>query len=135
MAFIVWKENYAVGINVIDSQHKRLVEIINDLNEALQEGKSKEVLGEILLNFINFVHLHFKTEEEIMVKEDFNEYAIHRYEHEKLTDEMKRFYEDYLEGSAYISAQLMNYFRDWLMDHIMAKDKKLASFLKKKGIN
>lgn len=110
------------------------MQIINELNEALQEGKGRETLREILQNLVNFVHLHFKTEEELMVKEDFGEYTIHRYEHEKLTDEMKRLHDDYLAGNVRISIQLMNYFRDWLMDHIITKDRKLAGFLVKKGI-
>lgn len=134
MAFLDWKDNYSVGINIIDVQHMHLVQIINELHDALKESQNKEIINQILQNLVNFVHFHFKTEEELMVKEDFGEYTIHRYEHEKLTDEMKRLHNDYITGNIRISHQLMNFFKDWLMDHIVAKDKKLAVFLTEKGI-
>lgn len=134
MAFIDWKDNYSVGINIIDAQHIHLVKIRNELHDALQESQNKEIINQILQNLVDFVHFHFKTEEELMVKYDFKEYTIHRYEHEKLTDEMKRVHNDYIDGNIRISPQLTSFFKDWLMDHIVAKDKKLAGFLTKKGI-
>ena len=135
MAFIDWNDTYSVGVVKIDNQHKRLVQIINELSDAMGAGKGKEVLGNVLKELIAYVNTHFKTEEEMMVQFGYEEYENHRYEHEKLTDEVKRFFDDYQAGKAPLSTQIMNFLRSWLMDHIVVKDKKFGKFLNSKGVN
>jgi hemerythrin len=135
MAFIDWNDTYSVGVVKIDNQHKRLVQIINELSDATSAGKGKEVLGNVLKELIAYVNTHFKTEEEMMVQYGYQEYENHRYEHEKLTDEVKRFFDDYQAGKALLSVQIMNFLRNWLMDHIVVKDKKFGKFLNSKGVN
>jgi hemerythrin len=135
MAFIDWNDTYSVGVVKIDNQHKRLVQIINELSDAMGAGKGKDVLGNVLKELIAYVNTHFKTEEEMMVQFGYEEYENHRYEHEKLTDEVKRFFDDYQAGKALLSVQIMNFLRSWLMDHIVVKDKKFGKFLNSKGVN
>lgn len=135
MAFFDWNDTYSVGVVKIDNQHKRLVQIINELSDAMGAGKGREVLGNVLKELIAYVNTHFKTEEEMMVQYGYEEYENHRYEHEKLTDEVKRFFDDYQAGKAPLSIQIMNFLRSWLMDHIVVKDKKFGKFLNSKGVN
>ncbi len=135
MSFILWNDSYSIGVTLIDTQHKKLIKIINELNDAMGSGKGKEILSKVLFELINYVNTHFKTEEEYMVKYSYEEYEQHRYEHEKLTDEVKRFYQDFNTGKAVLSIQIMNFLRNWLMDHILIKDKHLGKFLNEKGIN
>ncbi|MCX7880325.1 MAG: bacteriohemerythrin [Ignavibacteria bacterium] len=135
MAFITWNDSFSVGIAKIDNQHKRLIQIINKLDDAMKEGKGKEILSEVLNELILYVNTHFKTEEEYMTQYNYDEYEQHRYEHEKLTDEVKRFYDDFKGGRVVLSVQIMNFLRNWLMDHIVVKDKKLGKFLNEKGLN
>lgn len=135
MAFINWDNSYSVGVAIIDNQHKRLVNIVNELNDALGAGKGKDVLSKVLFELVQYVNTHFKTEEEYMVKYSYDEYEQHRYEHEKLTDEVKRFYEDFNNGKAVLSIQIMNFLRNWLMDHILIKDKRFGKFLNEKGMS
>lgn len=130
MNFIEWNSNYSVGVDIIDSQHKMLVDIVNEISEALRQNKTKDEVSYICEKLLNFVTIHFKTEEDIMIEKDYEDYTIHRYEHEKLIDEMKRLIEDYKQGNVFISQNLIHYFRQWLIEHIMAKDKKLSGFLK-----
>lgn len=135
MAFINWDDSYSVGVVLIDNQHKRLIQIINELHDAMGAGKGKEILGKVLFELVQYVNTHFKTEEEYMVKYNYNEYESHRYEHEKLTDEVKRFHEDFKDGKAVLTIEIMNFLRNWLMDHILVKDKKFGKFLNEKGMN
>ncbi len=134
MGFITWDNSYSVGVALIDNQHKRLINIINELHDAMGAGKGKDVLGKVLHELIQYVNTHFKTEEEHMVKYHYPDYETHRYEHEKLTDEVKRFYDDFNSGKAVLSIQIMNFLRNWLMDHIVVKDKKFGKFLNEKGV-
>ncbi len=134
MGFITWDNSYSVGVALIDNQHKRLINIINELHDAMGAGKGKDVLGKVLHELIQYVNTHFKTEEEHMVKYHYPDYETHRYEHEKLTDEVKRFYDDFNSGKTVLNIQIMNFLRNWLMDHIVVKDKKFGKFLNEKGV-
>ena len=135
MAFINWNDTYSIGVLKIDNQHKRLVQIINELSDAMGAGKGKDVLGKVLNELVLYVNTHFKSEEELMLQHGYEEYETHRYEHEKLTDEVKRFLEDLQTGKALLTGQIMNFLRNWLMDHIVVKDKKLGKFLNSKGVH
>ena len=43
MALINWNDSFSVNVAVIDQQHKKLVDMINDLNDAMKQGKGKDV--------------------------------------------------------------------------------------------
>ena len=46
MAFMDWNSSLDVGVESINDQHKKLVSMINDLHDAIQNGQGGEVLGE-----------------------------------------------------------------------------------------
>ncbi len=43
MALIDWDKSLSVNVEEIDQQHKKLIAMINELNEAMRNGKGKEV--------------------------------------------------------------------------------------------
>lgn len=130
MALIEWNEKLSVGVPEMDNQHKRLVAIINELNDAMKQGKGREALGKVLNNLITYVHTHFKSEEEFMRKVSFPELESHKAEHKKLTNEVEKFYNDFKDGKTILSVQIMNFLRNWLLDHIGKKDKAYGEFAK-----
>lgn len=134
MAFINWNDSYLLGVLSIDNQHKKIADIINRLDDAMKSGRGREILEQILFELVDFIDTHFKAEEEYMVRFGYNDYEDHRYEHESLTDEVKRFYDDFKIGMISLNTEIMNFLRNWLMDHIFVKDKKFAKFLQSQGI-
>ncbi len=60
MALFNWSEEYSVNVNGLDNQHKKLVDLINELHSAMKEGKSKEVLGKIIEELISYTKFHFQ---------------------------------------------------------------------------
>lgn len=128
MALIEWNEKLSVGVAEMDNQHKRLIALINELDDAMKLGKGKDVLGKILNGLVNYVHTHFKAEEAFMEKIGFNELENHRTEHIKLTNDVEKFNNDFKEGKTILSVQIMNFLRKWLLDHIGKKDKVYGEF-------
>ena len=61
---IQWDGSLSVNIAEIDSQHQRLVKMINELNDAMRVGKSRDVLGKIVTGLIAYVRVHFSTRSE-----------------------------------------------------------------------
>jgi hypothetical protein len=68
MTFIAWEQKYNTGIKEIDTQHKRLVDIINELYDARHSQSSQAVLNVILSRLIDYAEYHFDFEEAIAVR-------------------------------------------------------------------
>lgn len=134
MDFINWNDTYLVGVYSIDNQHQKLVEIINKIAKSMKTGDNKESISQLISELTSFIKTHFKFEEEFMARYNYNDYGNHRYEHEKLNDEIKRFYDDFKNGLPVLNMEIMYFLRNWLMDHILVKDKKLGKFLQSQGV-
>ncbi len=53
MALIQWDGSFSVKVAEIDQQHQKLVSMINDLNDAMKQGKGKDVLGKIVNELVS----------------------------------------------------------------------------------
>ena len=134
MALITWVKSLEVGIGIIDSQHRRLVDLINQLDTATEEGRGNEVVGETLKGLIDYTHTHFRTEEDLLKEHDYEDYDLHRREHRIFTDQIE-IYRDRLDaGSLRISSNVMAYMRGWLLTHIGSSDRAYMRTLKDAGV-
>ncbi len=134
MSMFVWNDKYIINVKEIDAQHKRLFEICDSLYIAMKSGKSKDVMGDILKNLIDYTANHFATEERLMTKHAYPDYLKHKKEHEQLVKQVINFQNDFQNGKATISVEIMNFLKDWLYKHILGTDKKTGEFLNTKGI-
>lgn len=133
MAFYPWTEDLQVGIAAIDGDHKKLVQLINDLHEAMTQGRGKAVLGKTLDDLIRYTQEHFQREEQLMQRAGYSDYARHKQEHEQLVQEVVALREKFNSGNLMLSVQVSGFLRDWLTNHIMKTDKKYEPTLKKLG--
>ena len=129
--FFKWKDEYSVGIQKIDDQHKKLVEIINDFYTAFTENKTKEKMGDILNLLTDYTQYHFTTEEQYFIDSGYQETKEHVEEHEKFTKTVVGFVKDYQAGSSAVTYKLMSFLRNWLQNHILKEDKKYSEHLVK----
>mgnify|MGYP000850282179 CR=1 FL=1 len=134
MPLVNWTDKLSLGITEIDNQHKKWIAIINDLNDAMRAGKSKEVLGEVFKRLIDYTEYHFKAEETYFEKFGYPEKTSHKMEHQKMVNEVNGYYNDFKAGKMTVSINLMQLLSNWLLDHIQKKDKNYAPFLIEKGI-
>ncbi len=133
MSLINWKETYSVGISGIDNQHKKLIEMINNLHDGMISGKSEESISKVLFDLIEYTTTHFLTEEELFDKYGYPESELHKQQHNKLVEKVIEIQNKYHFGEQVLTMDLMNFLRDWLNDHIIGSDKKYSSFLIEKG--
>lgn len=134
MAFITFDESLKTHITKIDSDHIKLVDLINQLFEAMKKGEANEILGKLLLDLTQYTVFHFGMEEAFMDSYDYPDFKFHKVEHEKLIAEVKELNENMKNGSAVLSIKTLNFLKSWLADHIINSDKKLGDFLKNRGI-
>lgn len=131
MKYFVFDNSLAIGDYKIDSQHKRLFEIFENLLEALGEGKGKDVILKVFDELSNYAIYHFKDEEELMEKINFPYLNIHKKEHQLFTSNVSYLIERYKTEYYNVTSETADFLFHWLKNHIMAEDKKIALYLKK----
>lgn len=129
-----WSDKYTVNVDRFDSQHKRLIMLINDLNTAMAEGRGKELVGKTLGELIDYTKIHFKAEERLMSDHGYSDYTGHKGEHDKFCEQVLSFKKDFEAGNIILSIKMMRFLRDWLTGHIQGTDKKYGPHLNERGI-
>lgn len=133
MPIMTWTSSLATGIASIDSQHQKLVGLVNDLYDSMTQNRGREATGKILAQLIEYTVSHFAHEEQYFAKTAYPDTAAHLHEHQLLKTQVGDFSKKYAAGQATVNAELMNFLRTWLVNHIMQSDKKYAPHLKAKG--
>lgn len=134
MAYLTWDDSYSVRVKEIDTQHKKLVEMINNLHDAMKQGKGKDVMTKVLKDLVDYAASHFATEEKYMTKFNYPQSSLHKSEHEKFVKQVLDFQNDFTAGKVAITLEVMNFLKDWLVKHILGTDKKYSSFFNEHGL-
>lgn len=134
MSFLTWSDEYSVNIKEIDNQHRKLIEIINQLHEAMTEGKGGSVLDDTLQRLLDYTDYHFSAEERLMEAYNYPGYVHHKAEHAKLIRQVEEFQRRYRQNPTGLAVQLLNFLKSWLTDHILKTDKQYSRYLNNQGV-
>lgn len=133
MALMPWSNQLSVGHSDIDSQHQKLVQYVNELHDAMMSGKGDTVMAPILDRLVDYTKNHFGFEERVMTQIKYPGAAGHLEEHRKLAEQVLQFQANFKAGKATVTMDLMKFLKNWLLDHIMRRDKELSAFIAKKS--
>lgn len=134
MALITWNDSFSVSVAEIDQQHKQLVNLLNELNDAMRQGKGKDVLGKIISGLISYTATHFRTEERYFAQFNYPDTAKHKQEHAAFVEKVTAFKNGFDSGKLSLSIEVMSFLSDWLNSHIKGSDMKYSKFLNDKGV-
>lgn len=134
MALITWSPSLSVNVKQFDDQHKKLIDLINKLHDAMKEGKGKDILGDILQSLIEYTKTHFAAEERLMQQHNYGEYEKHKKEHNLLVIQVLDIQKKHKEGTPVLTQTIMTFLKNWLASHIQGEDQKYGPFLNGKGI-
>jgi len=132
--FILWNESYNVGINRIDTQHKKLIDILNELYESFVDQTSGQKLEIILKELKDYTVYHFGTEEEFLLKHNYPFLEDHIKEHKGFVERIEEFSLELNTGKTKLTFQLMNFLKNWLLSHICGSDQSYAGLLRDKEL-
>lgn len=134
---LTWNESrHSVGIAMIDSQHREIIERINQIADSVARKNHSEVVQEILGRLILFTHEHFALEERLMVEHGFPDMESHIEEHRRLLQQLNNLIKEDLRAPRQNKAALVSAFlTDWAEQHILQADKELGEFLAAKGLS
>jgi len=131
MTTIEWKDSYNVRVEEIDSQHKVLIKIFNDLGNAMEEGKGKEVVKDTLNRLVDYTQFHFSAEEELMAQYEYPEYHSHKKAHDDLKKKVIDLNGRRNDEGFVLRLEIIYFLKNWLQNHILETDKKLGAYLNK----
>jgi hemerythrin-like metal-binding protein len=128
---IEWKDEYNVGEETIDFQHKELVRLINNLVDSVGTAQ-QELLQEITLDeLVKYTHNHFAQEESLMEKHNYAGIEPHKELHKGFIAKITDLKEQYSKGNSEINEGIFNFVRDWLLNHISKKDLEMVKAINK----
>ena len=132
-SYIEWDDAYSVGIDSIDEQHKRLINLINQLQTAVDYSTGEEFEREALDELVDYTKTHFSYEEELMEKYAYPEYEPHKAQHAKMINEVEAVLAEYEADHDRAMRRALDFLKDWLINHINGTDKEYSDFLIEKG--
>jgi hemerythrin-like metal-binding protein len=131
MAYFEWAEDMVIDEGAIDNDHKKLVDLVNELHDATSVGKGHEVIEKIMTELIAYTKEHLHREEQIMEAIHFPNLERHRIGHKQFAEKLNNLQRQFEAGSIIVASQLSTVLRDWLSLHIRRSDKEIKVFLLK----
>lgn len=128
---IKWKDEYSIGVDRIDDEHKQLVKIANKAYEVLNNDfytDKYDKIVEILKELEDYTVFHFNDEEDYMQQVGYKKFFSHKIEHDEFIQKIKNVdlnKMDYNQDKYLL--EIVNFIVDWLVKHILEKDKLIIS--------
>lgn len=120
MAYLDWKDELNTGIRVIDGQHRRIVDYINQLHDIAQ-GSGEADTVEVLTALVDYTLSHFAFEESLLEEAGYPQHASHVHAHDAFRNRIFDFRERARQGED-VAEPLLELLKDWLFEHIAHED-------------
>ncbi len=134
MAIMTWQDDYSVFVEEIDEQHKKLIDLINIMHQAMKDGKGREFVSQTISELIDYTGYHFSTEEKYMKQFNYPEYEQHKGEHEKFVEKVLYYKNNFVENKISMTVEVFQFLCGWLKNHIAEVDKKMGPYLNQQGL-
>jgi hemerythrin len=135
MEAIAWVSDFEVGVQSIDEQHKRLVEMLNTLGQAIGTGQGKDVIMGIVEEMKHYAVYHFKTEEDAMEAKDYPKRSQHKQEHDTFIEQVLDAADALESGGKITPGEVWIFLHKWLVEHILDSDKAMGLHLNAQGMH
>jgi hemerythrin len=128
-----WSPTFSVGITFIDDQHKALLNLTNDLFKHCvgDEQAERAYFQKVIQEAVNYVKVHFATEETIMLKTRFEGYREHKRQHDSFVLTVLDQVKDFNEGKKFNLINFTKFLKEWILAHIAVSDKRYFEYFKK----
>lgn len=125
---IIWNDAYSVDLPEIDSQHKKLIGLINQLYNLYLERNQHQV-HDVIKEIQDYTVYHFSTEENLFKAKNYSQQEEHKVLHEQFIDEFNQLLEQYKGAESVLTMKIMTFLQRWLTNHILKEDKKYVGYL------
>jgi hemerythrin len=134
MANIEWTDDLSVGINKIDEQHVKLIEILQTLEDSIRSGRDADLIEDTIVHLFNYAKIHFTAEEELLRLHKYPEEKQHELEHSKFISKAFQFRENFDARRPGLNLEVVNFLSGWILSHIQITDQRYMKHLNKHGV-
>ena len=133
---IQWSDSLSVGVELIDKQHKMLIQRLNDMTSAIEESKGPNEIARTLDFLIEYTDFHFSTEEKHMKTNEYPSLEEHMTKHAEFKTTLANLERDFKEDGAtpMLADAIDTFLVNWLVKHISEVDVTFGAFLKDNGV-
>jgi len=124
---IQWNASFEVGYAKIDTQHRQLVDILNQVMDGMKTPGAEAVTNAALKRLVDYTKTHFSMEEGLMAEFKYPDAAAHKKQHADLIAKVDALQADVAAGKQLVGPKTVMFLQNWLVDHILKSDKKLAA--------
>lgn len=132
MPKIEWTESLSLGLERIDNQHKKLLEIANAFLKSIHERSDEAVIRATLRDLREYTVYHFHDEESYMKELQYPGLLEHRRQHEDLKRQVIDLQQTIYRQKGIDIGEIRTLLKEWLIDHILSEDMKLSDHLESK---
>ena len=129
MALLSWSNQYLIGNDVIDTEHKELFRLINAFHDHWLEKHDQQSIARLLNHLVVYAEMHFRHEEAIMLDASFPKLAEHQLGHEAMVDTIFKLRQSLEEQNTHLELDTMKFVKSWLIEHIIKNDYVFRDFL------
>ena len=125
-----WKDSFSVGIEKIDSQHRGLLDLINEIGDlADRQFAAKPEVFTVLNAMVRYAENHFQTEEGYLKKYGYPGLLQQKEAHEAFSESVFSMAGELEKASGLSLTAILLYLEDWYADHILGFDRGYKDFL------
>ncbi|MBN2652375.1 MAG: hemerythrin family protein [Spirochaetales bacterium] len=126
-----WSNEYSLGINILDRQHKKMFFQINQLVSSLNSNKGNQAILPTLKFLVAYTHYHFETEEEIMIELNYPGYGEHRNAHNLMRKKIRDILQLLKNDEHFSAIELYYFLSNWITDHIENWDSRIKNYMER----
>ena len=128
------EDRYNFYVSLISKDHEQLIGTIDEAIAAKQHKKSPEEMKEKLHDIIRYAIKHFATEEYYMIEFKYPEYQYHKEEHLDFSIKALSYRNRIINNDYQTASEILEYLKQWLLNHFRRTDEKYIEYFNKNGI-
>ncbi|MCC7017304.1 MAG: hemerythrin family protein [Rhodospirillales bacterium] len=131
MPAVAWGPNMSVGVEALDTDHKMLFGLVNQLADAIAKGQAEPIVASIINGLVDYTEYHFGREEAMMRACGYAALEAHIASHHRLVEALQHLRDAHAGGFRDgIERRLLDFMRGWITTHILGEDMKYAPVMK-----
>lgn len=121
--YVIWKDEYSVEIAKLDAQHRKILEIINELYHAMRGMQKSSTVWKSLMQLMDYTMTHLTEEEEMMRKCEYPDLASHKDVHNVMRRKIVELIEMHRKTAGDLSFEVLEFLKEWWIKHILGMDR------------
>ena len=132
MVLLQWTSQLEIDLAIVDDQHRNLVDLLNETYRIAMTGDTGQALADVFEELEMYTLNHFRDEEALMRRMDYEFLGVHQEEHRELAARVVAYRDAYDRGEGDI-LELLEFMKAWLLTHLAGADRLIGDFIRRRG--